>query len=176
MAEHVTHAARFAAAAPDPPADALDLGAGGGVPGLVLARTWPASRWVLLDVHLRRTAFLTSAVVELELDDRVRVVRSRAEEAGRDDSLRGHFDLVTARSFGPPAVTAECGAPFLRLDGSLLVSEPPHGGDRWPADALAPLGLAPDAQVAGIQVLRLDRLPESRFPRTAAAMKRRPLF
>ena len=52
----------------------------------------------------------TSAnVADLGWADRVRVVRARAEEAGRREDLRGTFDLVVARGFGPPAVTAECG-------------------------------------------------------------------
>ena len=51
--------------------------------------------------------------------------RPAAEAAGHDPLLRGQFDLVTARSFGRPAVTAECAAPFLRREGLLVVSEPP---------------------------------------------------
>ena len=50
---------------------------------------------------------------------------------------------MTARSFGPPAATAECAAPLLAVGGLLVVSEPPDGPDRWPADALAALGLEP---------------------------------
>jgi len=103
---------------------ALDLGSGGGVPGLVLALALPFSRWVLLEASRKRSAFLAEAVRRLDLEGRVSVAAERAEEAGRGP-LRGSFDLVVARSFAAPAVTAECGAPFLRAGGLLIVAEPP---------------------------------------------------
>lgn len=93
----------------------LDLGSGGGLPGLVLAVMWPTCSMVLLDAAVRRTAFLRQAVTRCALDDRVTVITERAEVAGRDSELRGHFDGVVVRSFGPPAVVAECAAPFLKL-------------------------------------------------------------
>ena len=167
---HVRHALAFAATTPDPPGRVLDLGSGGGVPGLVLAaQVWTASDFVLLDAGERRCAFLEQAVTDLGLGPRVRVVRGRAEVAGRDPELRASFDAVVARAFGAPAVTAECGAPFLRIGGRLIVSDPPvdgeggKGGDspaavaadadeggadasprrgeRWPPDGLARVGL-----------------------------------
>ena len=139
---HLQHAEGFVAAAPAPPVRFLDLGSGGGVPGLVLAVRWPASGAVLLEASARRTAFLRRAVTTLDLSDRVQVLQSRAEVAGHDPRWRGRFDLVVARSFGPPALTAEYGAAFLAPGGSLLVSDPPEGGDRWDPDLLAGLGLA----------------------------------
>src|SRR5665647_1662241 len=108
-----------------PPTSALDLGSGGGIPGLVLTAVWPATQWVYLDASERRTDFLREEVERWGISERVKVVRGRAEEMGRDPTLRGAFDVVTARSFGSPAVTAECAAPFLRLGGLLVVSEPP---------------------------------------------------
>ena len=136
----------MAAAAVDaaPPERALDLGSGGGLPGLVLAALWAESSWVLLDAGERRTAFLTEAVTELGWPDRVEVRRERAERAGHDPELRGRHDLVVARSFGPPAVTAECAAPLLTVGGWLLVSEPPDAADtaeRWDDAGLDRLGL-----------------------------------
>ena len=70
------------------------------------------------------------------------ILGAAAEDAGRDAEWRGGFDLVTARSFGAPAVVAECGAPFLRVGGRLVVSEPPSDGPtRWPVEGLAAVGL-----------------------------------
>jgi 16S rRNA (guanine527-N7)-methyltransferase len=146
---HVDHADGFAAGI-EQPMRFLDLGSGGGVPGLVLAQRWPESRAVLLDARERRCAFLRGAAQDLNLGERVAVLWARAEEAGHRDDLRGGFDLVVARGFGPPAVTAECGAPFLRLRGTLAVSEPPEDEDavafsdasaRWAPAGLARLGL-----------------------------------
>ncbi|HZQ27155.1 MAG TPA: RsmG family class I SAM-dependent methyltransferase [Acidimicrobiales bacterium] len=165
---------------PEPPVSALDLGTGAGVPGLVLALRWPDSAWVLLDGSRRRTALLEAAVAELGVADRVAVVCGRAEQVGHDLTYRGRFDLVTARSFGPPATTAECGAPFLRPGGVLVVSEPPGDeGGRWPSEGLAELGLVagpartsrPRAQV----LEAVSRCPD-RYPRRVGVPAKRPLF
>jgi 16S rRNA (guanine527-N7)-methyltransferase len=179
---HIDHARGFAAGLDDPPGRFLDLGSGGGVPGLVLALDWPDVDAVLLDAGERRCAFLREAVERLGLDGRVDVVRQRAEEAGRLATLRGDFDLVVARSFGPPAVTAECAAPFLRVGGRLIVSEPPAEADRsgrWPVDGLAQLGLAPAGawrQEYGYQSL-VQRAPcPERYPRRVGQAAKRPLF
>ncbi|MGH9118511.1 MAG: RsmG family class I SAM-dependent methyltransferase [Acidimicrobiales bacterium] len=180
---HIVHAAAFAAAA-YPPDLALDLGAGGGVPGLFLAAVWPETRWVLLDAGRRRTAFLRDAVIELGWSDRIVVHRDRAEVAGRDPGLRGRHDLVVARSFGPPPVTAECGAPFLRVGGRLLVSEPPGptDGTRWGDAGLARLGLRRGASIvdddapATIQTLIQAEPCGDDFPRRVGLPAKRPLW
>jgi 16S rRNA (guanine527-N7)-methyltransferase len=135
----VAHALGFADAVRTAPERVLDLGSGGGVPGLVLAAHWASSEVVLLDAAERRCAFLAESVASLGWADRVRVVRSRAEAAGRREDLRGGFDVVVARGFGPPAATAECGAPFLVVGGRLIVSEPP-AGTGGEASAVAPHG------------------------------------
>jgi 16S rRNA (guanine527-N7)-methyltransferase len=183
---HLVHAAGFAAATgassagDDGPATALDLGSGGGLPGLALAQLWPATRWVLLEANGRRAAFLIEAVARLALEDRVVVDHRRAEVAGRDPERRTRSEMVVARSFGPPAVVAECGAPFLTVGGRLLVSEPPERPDRWPADSLAPLGLVPEpieaAPATGIVCLRQVTPCPDRYPRRDGVPAKRPLF
>jgi 16S rRNA (guanine527-N7)-methyltransferase len=183
---HADHAAGFAAGI-EPPVHFLDLGSGGGVPGLVLARRWPESRAVLLDARERRCGFLREAVRELDLAERVVVVWGRAEDAGHRDYLRGAFDLVVARGFGPPAVTAECGAPFLRVGGTLAVSEPPEDGDtgasrasdRWGAAGLARLGLVLGRSWAdGYRYQALDQVEPCppRYARNPGVPAKRPLF
>lgn len=169
------------AAIATPPARAADLGSGGGLPGLPLALAWPASTWVLIDAHERRTAFLEDAVATLDLGDRVSVRRQRAEDAGRDPDLRGQLDLVVARSFGPPAVTAECAAPLLRVGGRLVVSEPPEADStRWPPDGVAQLGLALIERIhvseASYQSLAQVDLVDERYPRRVGIPVKRPLW
>lgn len=184
----VEHALGFAAGLPAPPAWFLDLGSGGGVPGLVLAMHWPSSNAVLVDASARRCAFLADAVDELGCADRVTVVRARAEAAGRDPGLRGRFDAVVARAFGPPPVTAECAAPFLHVGGRLLVSEPPvvdeagdgdEPPDRWPAAGIAQLGLVAEREWTSPYHFRsfvLDRPCPDLYPRRDGVPAKRPLF
>ena len=184
---HADHADGFAAGITRVPEQFLDLGSGGGVPGLVLALRWPESRAVLLDARERRCGFLREAVRDLELGERVVVVWARAEEAGHRDYLRGRFDVVVARGFGPPAVTAECGAPFLRLGGTLAVSEPPEGDEvapfgpssRWVPPGLARLGLAVGRSwTDGYRYQALDQVEPCppRYSRNPGIPAKRPLF
>jgi 16S rRNA (guanine527-N7)-methyltransferase len=177
---HLALAESLAAGAPKAPGRALDLGSGGGVPGLALAQHWPESSWLLLDANQRRTAFLRRAVERLALVDRVSVIQARAEELGRQPAWRGQLDLVVARSFGPPAVTAECGSPFLRTGGRLVVTEPPGAPpERWPADGLALLGLElverATTPTAWVALLQQRPCPE-RYPRRVGIPAKRPLF
>lgn len=160
----------------------LDLGAGGGLPGLVIALACPGWSVSLLDSNERRTRFLARAVGILHLQARAEVRRARAEDAGHDQGLRGGFAAVVARSFGPPGVTAECAAPFLRVGGRLIVSEPPEGEvqQRWPATGLARLGLSPavpvSAQGVGFVVLHQETSCPEAYPRRVGVPTKRPLF
>jgi 16S rRNA (guanine527-N7)-methyltransferase len=159
----------------------VDLGSGGGVPALVMARALPAVRMHLIDRGERRCAFLGEVVEFLGLSDRVDVYLGDAEQLAWHDDLTGVADAVTARSFGPPSVTAEAGCRFIRPNGMLLVSEPPHGdGSRWDATGLAKVGLTQGPPYLGVKttVARLGRSGEigTRYPRRAAASRKRPLF
>jgi len=162
---HVVHAAGFEAAL-RPTTDVLDLGSGGGVPGLVLAALRPELAVVLLDARTNRTDFLTRAVGRLGWAGRVTVVAGQAETLGRSPQWRGRCSAVVARSFGSPSVTVEDASPFLVTGGQLLVSEPPApAGDRWPAAGLALVGLEADAPVPGLaSFTQIDPCPE-RYPR-----------
>lgn len=183
---HLDHASAYADVVETEPARALDLGAGGGLPGLVLAeRHWTSTIWTMLDAQTRRTRFLEDAVDSLDLGDRVEIVTARAEDAARDPDHRGCYDVVTARSFGPPAVTAECAAPLLRSGGLLIVSEPPDSDpERWPASGLAELGFGAaeplrfgrsDRPVHLVRIERTAEVPD-RFPRRTGVPTKRPLF
>ncbi len=169
------------------PERAADLGSGGGVPGLVLAAlAWPAARWTLIEARARRAAFLQTAVHQLGLHERVTVLQERAEVLGREAQHRGSYDVVTARSFGSPARVAECGAPLLRVGGTLIVSEPPEedavtaiSGHRWPAGALASVGLGPPTFASGpprLAMMRQVSPTAARYPRRAARLAKAPCF
>ena len=177
----IEHARSFAAAVPEIPARFLDLGSGGGLPGLVLARAWPDAVGLLLDAGARRVAFLESACRQLGIADRITTLQARAEEAARRPELRSAFDLVAARSFGAPAVTAECAVGFLANGGHLAVSEPPEPeAGRWPPEGLAQLGFAPAeirrAEGASVAMIRLTTPPADRWPRRTGIPTKRPLW
>jgi 16S rRNA (guanine527-N7)-methyltransferase len=183
---HLDHARAFAVAAGTPPARALDLGAGGGLPGLVLAvEFWPETTWVFLDAQQKRTAFLREAVEDLELEDRVEVITERAELVGQHPDHRAAYDLVVSRSFGPPPVALECAAPLLRVGGAFLVSDPPDAAlaDRWPDAGTRLFGCSPaEGTVVGpgdgyhfARIVQAERCPD-RFPRRVGIPGKRPAF
>jgi 16S rRNA (guanine527-N7)-methyltransferase len=182
---HVRQALAFAEAVGDVPIRAVDLGSGGGLPGLVLATSsWSTTELTLLDAGEQRTRFLERSVATLGLEPRVKVARGRAELLARSD-LRGTFDAVVARAFGAPAVVAECAAAFLLPGGMLVVSEPPAvdglTNPRWDHDEeLAQLGLVRDGSLE-IDGCRFQRLRAAapcpdRFPRRDGVPAKRPLF
>lgn len=167
----------------------LDLGSGGGLPGLVVQSMYPDSSVLLLDSMEKRVTFLESAITELEIQDRVTARCERAEHAARDANLRNSFDIVVARSFGKPSLTAECARGFLRDDGLLIVSEPPEDhSDRWQESGLTALGYEDlgrssheyhfrgESGIAHVRRLRAVGEPNERYPRTPTALKKRPLW
>jgi 16S rRNA (guanine527-N7)-methyltransferase len=169
---HVEHAQAYLPALVGVTGAALDLGAGGGVPGLVLAAARADLSWVFLDAIQKRTAFLARAVATLGLEVEVRT--GRAEDV---PELRGRFDAVVARSFGSPAVTAECAAPLLRVGGVLVVSEPPAAHDRWTGAAI--LGLEGPTLLEGppnLAVLRQRTPCPPTYPRRTGVPAKRPLW
>ncbi|MGH9066220.1 MAG: RsmG family class I SAM-dependent methyltransferase [Acidimicrobiales bacterium] len=176
---HVRRALDLGSAFDQPPNRAIDLGSGGGLPGLPLALAWPDTRWLLLEGSATRAGFLDRAIQDLDLTHRVSVVASRAEIAGRG-GLRSTMDAVIARSFAAPGPTAECAAPFLVPGGLLVVSEPPGGRpERWDPAGLRSLGMALGPRRStptSFQVI-LQELPcPERFPRRVGIPAKRPLF
>ena len=181
---HIEHSRDVADAVGPLSGSFLDLGSGGGVPGLVLALCWPDARGVLLESQQRRCEFLEDAVAQLDLGDRIDVRVGRAEDLARDPDLRGQIDLVVARAFGRPSVTAECAVGFLGAGGRLVVTEPPEGTsdllERWPPEKLEDLGLGPAAASrsgrTGVAVLVALGEPLERWPRRVGRPSKTPLW
>ncbi len=175
------HLAIGRAYVPHLPEDArwVDLGSGGGIPGLAIAEHLPDSEGTLLDASMKRCQFLSEAI-ELRPFRNLAVVEARGEVAARE--LDGTADIVVARSFAAPAVSAEIAARLLRLGGRLVVSEPPeHDPRRWPLEGLANLGLllveistdTPDVHLA---ILEKDRTTPAAYPRRNGLPAKRPLW
>jgi 16S rRNA (guanine527-N7)-methyltransferase len=130
---------------------------------------------------IKRAKFLEEALEWVGAPDNGTVITARVEEIARIPELIESFDLVTARSFGPPAVTAECGAQFLKIGGALIVSEPPDDLDpnRWNQAKLDGLGLVAEGRIrhgAAYQVLVKTHSTPSEYPRPIGTPRKRPLF
>jgi len=98
----------------------LDLGSGGGYPGLPLAIALPAERALLVDSIGKKARFLATAVVGLGLADRVDVAAERAETLAADPRHRGRWPAVTARAVASLADLIELAFPLLAPGGVLV--------------------------------------------------------
>lgn len=172
---HLDHARAYLRHLPEGPHRLIDLGSGGGLPGVPLLADRSDVSGVLLDAAQKRVSFLVWALTELGLTSRGEAIVDRAEVRAHDTNYRGKFQAVVCRGFGPPHVTIECGVAYLGFGGRLLISEPP-GGRRWPSDALERVGLRHVPTHDEIAVFeRIGDVPLS-IPRSAKQMQRSPLF
>ena len=94
--------------------EVADVGSGAGLPGLPIAIARPDLRVTLVEPMLRRANFLTLAVEELGLEDRVEVHRGRAED------LKRHFDVVVCRAVAPLQRLLGWTTPLFSDGGQLL--------------------------------------------------------
>jgi 16S rRNA (guanine527-N7)-methyltransferase len=158
LIDAVAHADRFVAQIPADARTLVDLGSGGGLPGLVIGWHRPDLEVTLVERRFTRADLLRRAVSSLSLGAAVTVVAT--DVAMLCVSAPLSFDVVTARSFASPAFTAECAAVLLRPGGLALISEPPLDRTAMWQAALASLPVLLDGGVEqGIR--RLRRVPSA---------------
>jgi 16S rRNA (guanine527-N7)-methyltransferase len=167
------------------PSRALDLGSGGGVPGIVLAVARPTTTWTLVDAASRKADALGAFVEALRLTN-VKVVAERAETLGRDADHRATYDLVTARACAPLPVLAEYALPLLRPGGLMVAWKGRLDADELRAGGSASALLGGDEPVeraTGVGALGDHRFivirkvgpTPGRYPRRPGEPGRRPL-
>ena len=140
---HIAESAAFAATLP-PDSDVLDLGTGGGFPGMVVAIVRPDLRVTLLDATGKKILFLRDFADEHNVA--VQTLRGRAEELHA--SHTGAFDVVTARAVAPLDRLLPWAVPFLRPGGRLHAIK----GARWSEELKQALPVMQrfGAQVVGV--------------------------
>jgi 16S rRNA (guanine527-N7)-methyltransferase len=146
----VEHAQQYVDKVPASAGTLCDLGSGGGLPGLVIAVRCPTLRITLVERRATRADLLRRAVRSLSLEDRVEVVADDVQQV----ALRSpaSFDVVTARSFAAPPITAKWAGRLLRPGGLLVVSEPPEDDPaRWPHVVLTEAGLVDQGRDQGVR-------------------------
>ncbi len=98
----------------------IDVGSGGGLPGIPLAISMPDVSFTLLEATGKKARFLEETVAALELDN-VTVIQERAETLAHDrDEHREMYDVAMARAVGQLPVLLELTLPFVRRSGHLL--------------------------------------------------------
>lgn len=98
----------------------VDLGSGGGYPGIPLALAVPACRALLVDSIAKKARFLSTVVAAVGLAGRVEVAAARVEELARDPDRREAWPAVTARAVADLADLVELAFPLLARGGILV--------------------------------------------------------
>ena len=128
----------------------LDVGSGGGVPGIPLAIARPDWRVVMLDSNHKKTAFLQQAVIELGLGN-AEAVTARVE----DYTPAAPFDVVISRAFADLATFADTSARHLAPGGQLVAMK-----GVYPDEEIA--ALPPGIRVVGTRALSVPGLHATR--------------
>jgi len=97
----------------------IDVGTGGGIPGIPLKIVLPEARVVLLDSVAKKTAFVQHMVNRLGLEQ-VQVLTARAEDIAHQPGYREMFDLVVCRAVSKLATIAELTLPLCKKGGIVV--------------------------------------------------------
>jgi 16S rRNA (guanine527-N7)-methyltransferase len=166
----------------------VDVGTGGGLPGLALKLARPDLRLTLLDSVAKKTRVLEEIVRELGLDD-VEVLTARAEDVGRDPGRRESWDVALARAVGTVIVLAELCLPLVRTGGRVVAWKKRDekveaevlvsgrgvsilGGRRLKSLPVDLPGLPPDRQLV---MLAKERPTPPKYPRLPGVPEHQPL-
>jgi 16S rRNA (guanine527-N7)-methyltransferase len=145
----------------------VDVGSGGGAPGIPLAAALPEREVTLLEAERRKADFLRGWTEELP---NLRVVWGRAEEQEVD-----RFGVAVAKALAQPPVAAEWCLPLVRTGGAAVLWVGPTADVGRVARVAAQLAAAPPEEHDGLLVIRkLAPTPEG-FPRRPGVARKRPL-
>ena len=145
----------------------VDIGSGGGSPGIPLAVALPEREFTLLEAERRKTGFLEGFASELP---NVRVVWGRAEEQPIET-----YGVALAKALAKPPVAAELGLPLVRADG-VLVLWLGTSADRLEVGRVAEaLGGRLEHESDGLLVVRKVGPTPAGYPRRPGMAKKRPL-
>jgi 16S rRNA (guanine527-N7)-methyltransferase len=160
-----------------------DVGAGAGLPGLVLAAALPEAEVSLLESQARKCDFIERAARAMGLRNAT-VVCTRAEEWG--EGIGAH-DAVTARALAPQPVVLEYAAPLMRIGGVLVDwrGQRDRREEDAAVEAASTLGMVrvgavavhpfPAARDRHLHLFEKERATPARFPRRAGMARKRPL-
>ena len=161
----------------------VDVGSGGGLPGLPLKIARPDLAVTLIEADQAKAAFLVQACAGLGLRD-VEVLARRAEEVGQDPRYRETFDVAVARALARMPVLVELCLPLVRIGGALLAQK--TEGEAMTASqhaievmggSLVSVSLAPSAARGSgtVVVVRKIAPTPSAYPRRPGTPSRKPL-
>jgi 16S rRNA (guanine527-N7)-methyltransferase len=163
----------------------VDLGSGGGYPGIPIGVALPAARGLLIDPVGKKARFLSTVIAAIGAQGRMEVAAVRAETLGADPRHRGRWPAVTARAVGSLPELVELAFPLLAPGGVLVAWKRGDIAGELAAAESAAAALGGGAfEVRPVPVTGLDdhvlvlatargRAPDP-YPRDPATRRRRP--
>ena len=163
----------------------IDVGSGGGFPGLPLKLAFPGMRGTLLEATAKKTAFLAHLSEILELED-ISVRTGRAETLAHEAEMREAFDVALARAVAEVATLAELTLPFVRVGGIVVMHKKADIADELEQaqGAIETLGgrlrevlpvTLPGLDERALVVLEKQHPTPERYPRRPGMPAKRPL-
>ncbi|MGM0651612.1 MAG: 16S rRNA (guanine(527)-N(7))-methyltransferase RsmG [Bacillota bacterium] len=108
----------------------VDLGTGGGLPGIPVKIIRPDLEIYLLDSNRKKTVFLEEAIIKLKLTG-IKIINDRAEVIGHDIMHREKHDYILCRAVAKLSVLAELSLPLLRIGGKAILYKGPRGDEEY---------------------------------------------
>jgi len=146
----------------------VDVGSGGGTPGIPLAASLPARQVTLLEAERRKAGFLERWAVELP---NLSVIWGRAESQETEDL----YALATAKALASPPVAAEWCLPLVDEGGAVILWVGPSADAGAVAKVAARMAAELEDSPPGFLVLRKTGPTPPGFPRRPGVAKKRPL-
>ena len=161
----------------------LDIGTGGGFPGIPLAIICPEKKFVLVDSLAKRLKIIGELVEKLGIKN-VTTIHGRFEDLGNEADLREAFDVVLSRAVAEMPVLAEYALPFVKLEGALIAYK--TEGEKLDQELLQAVkaiktlgGGMPRIKKAAenhvLVVVDKERKTPKAYPRKAGTPKKNPL-
>ncbi len=160
----------------------LDVGTGGGVPGMILAIARPDLDVTLLDATAKKVNFLKETASVLGLSN-VTTIHGRAEELAHDPQHRERYSVVTARAVARLATLVELVAPLTTVGGQIILPKG-TGAQEEIDEARAAVGSvggknprAVPSEIDDTLFVLIDKVEPTleRFPRRAGMPNKRPI-
>jgi 16S rRNA (guanine527-N7)-methyltransferase len=163
----------------------LDIGTGGGFPGIPLKIIYPNLYLGLMEATNKKVEFIKEVVQKLSLDN-INITWGRAEEFGQEEQYRGKYDVVVARALAGLNTLAELTLPFLKKQGFFIAYKgPKYEGELAKAEkAILVLGGEVqdiiESDITGIKrafvIIKKVSTTPAKYPRRPGIPQKRPIL